>query len=228
MPERIVVSFRGVANVEEDGGQSYLERAIAIKQQCESRGATLCAWSAQTFCIDLATEDLETAVELAVFAVTIANEPGFRAGIAQGPMNAVVEAAAPEVLSWGPPLLHAVSLARIARPGEVLLDPKLVAARPGELLLLGMRVAIDGGRKVRGARLDTRAPWRKLAARSLSQMREPELIGREDINELVVPLGCVGVVRADAGVGGTRLLHEAVARMEPGRVLLVTPVGASR
>lgn len=228
MPERIVVSFRGVANVEEDGGQSYLERAIAIKQQCESRGATLCAWSAQTFCIDLPTEDLETAVELAVFAVTIANEPGFRAGIAQGPMNAVVEAAAPEVLSWGPPLLHAVSLARIARPGEVLLDPKLVAARPGELLLLGMRVAIDGGRKVRGARLDTRAPWRKLAARSLSQMREPELIGREDINELVVPLGCVGVVRADAGVGGTRLLHEAVARMEPGRVLLVTPVGASR
>jgi hypothetical protein len=230
MPERIVVSFRGVANVEEDGGQSYLDQAIAIKQQCELRGATLCAWSAQTLCVDLPTDDLEAAVELAIDAVKTGSglDSGFRAGIAQGSMNAIAEAAAPEVLSWGPPLLHAVSLARIARPGEVLIDPKLVAARPGELLLLGMRVAIDGGRKVRGARLDTRAPWRKLAARSVAFMREPELIGREEINEVVVPLGCIGVIRADAGAGGTRLLNEAIARMDPGRVLLVTPVGASR
>lgn len=230
MPERIVVSFRGVANVEEDGGQSYLERAIAIKQRCELRGATLCSWSAQTFCVDLPTADLETAIELAIDGVSIDGgiDAGFRAGIAQGPMSAVVEAAAPEVLSWGPPLLHAVSLARIARPGEVLLDPKLIAGRPGELLLLGMRVAIDGGRKVRGARLDTRTPWRKLAARSVAELREPELIGREEINELVVPLGCIGVIRAEPGAGGTRLLHEAIARMEPGRVLVVTPVGASR
>jgi hypothetical protein len=229
MPDRIVVSFRGVANVEEDGGQGYLDRAIAIKERCEVRGATLCAWSAQTFCFDLATDDLEAAVELAIEAVGSGpNAEGFRAGIAQGPMSAVVEAAAPEVLSWGPPLLHAVSLARIAKPGDVLLDPKLVAARPGELLLLGMRVAIDAGRKVRGARLDTRNPWRKLAARSVAQMREPELVGREEINEIVVPLGCVGVLRADAGDGGTRLLHEVITRLDPGRVLLVTPVGASR
>ncbi|HLM76150.1 MAG TPA: hypothetical protein VK459_25765, partial [Polyangiaceae bacterium] len=125
MPERIVVSFRGVANVEEDGGQSYLDRAIAIKQQCELRGATLCAWSAQTLCVDLPTDDIEAAVELAIDAVKTGSgiDSGFRAGIAQGSMNPVVEAAAPEVLSWGPPLLHAVSLARIARPGEVLIDP---------------------------------------------------------------------------------------------------------
>jgi len=230
MPERIVVSFRGIATVEEDGGQSYLERAIAIKDRCEQHGATLCAWSAQTLCFDLATSDLEAAIELAIDAVTDPTSPqtGFRAGIAQGAMMAVVEAATPEVLSWGAPLLHAVSLARVARSGEVLLDPKLVAARPGELLLLGMRIAVDAGRKVRGARLDTRGPWRKVAARSITQMCEPDLVGREEINDLVVPLGCVGVIRADAGAGGTRLLTEAIARMDPARVLLVTPVGASR
>lgn len=239
MPDRIVVCFRGVANVEEDGGQSYLDRAIAIKEQCERRGATLCAWSAQTFSFDLPTTELEAAVELAVECVERvervtragSGDESFRAGIAQGPMDAVVEAAAPEVLSWGAPLLHAVGLARIARPGEVLLDPKIVAARPGELLLLGMRVAFDAGdrgKKVRGARLDTRNPWRKLAAKSVALMREPELVGRDELTDLVVPLGCIGVIRADPGAGGTRLLHEAIRRLDPGRVLLVTPVGASR
>ena len=105
------------------------------------------------------------------------------------------------------------------------------ATRPGELLLLGMRVAFDGGdrgKKVRGARLDTRNPWRKLAAKSVSLMREPELVGRDELADLVVPLGCIGVIRADPGVGGTRLLTEAIQRLDPGRVLLVTPVGASR
>jgi hypothetical protein len=231
MPERIVVCFRGVANVEDDGGQGYLDRAIAIKERFEKRGATLCAWSAQTFSFDISGDELESAVELVIDAVSEAAPPDerLRAGIAQGTMIQVVEASALEVLSWGPPLINAVSLARIAKPGDVLLDPKLVANRPGELLMLGMRVAMDSGKKVRGARLDIRKPWRKQASRSVALLREPSFIARSEIfDEIVIPLGCVGLVRAAEGTGGTRLLAEAMRHLDPSRVLLVTPVGASR
>lgn len=231
MPERIVVSFRGVANVEVDGGRSYLDRAIAIKTRTEALGATLCSWSAQTFSFELDPGQLDAAVDLAVSAVreTGAAEDGFRVGIAHGPMDNLCEGTLTEVLSWGTPLLVSVSLARVARPGEVLLDPKIVASRPGEMLLSGMRVAMDSGRKVRGARLDVRQPWRKQAARRVSTLREPALVGRDAImTDLVIPLGCIGVLRAPPGAGGTRLLSELIARLAPSRSLFVTPVGASR
>jgi hypothetical protein len=229
MPERVVVTFRGVANVEVDDGQMYLARVAAIKQRFEAAGAKLCAWGAETFSFELGARDFEVAVGLAVeVAKEDAPEPSrFRVGMAMGRMIFADEGG--EGLAWGAPLLIASSLAKAARPGEVLLDPKLVASRPGELLLQGTRLAMDAGRKVRGARLDVRQPWRKLAAKDVAQLKEPELLGRDAIlAELAVPLGCVGIVRAGPGSGGTRLLAELTQKLAPSRSLLITPVGASR
>lgn len=234
MPERVVLSFRGVANVDTDGGQGYLQRALAIKEQCEKKGAVLCSWSANTFCFDLQEDQFETAVELAcqIIAEHGPTEELFRAGISQGvllPITYSGGADAHGALSWGVPLVSAVLLARIARPGDVLLDPKLSAARPSELLLLGMRSAIDGDRKVRGARLDIRKPWRKQAARDVMHMAQPALIGRDTLFlALDVPLGRAGIVRADPGTGGSRLLEAMAAHLAPLRALAVTPVGAGK
>ena len=86
-----MVTFRGVANVEVDEGVTYLARATAIRQRFEAIGATLCAWGAQTFSLELAARDFEAAVAL---VVDVANEDApapyrFRIGIAQGPMTTV-------------------------------------------------------------------------------------------------------------------------------------------
>lgn len=234
MPERVVLSFRGVANADTDGGSGYLQRALSIKEQCEKKGAVLCSWSANTFCFDLQEDQFETAVELAATLIFehAQSEEMFRAGISSGsmqPIRGAHEPAGTESLAFGLPLLSAVMLSRIARPGEVLLDPKLVAARPGELLLLGMRSAMDGDRKVRGARLDIRKPWRKQAARDVMHLSLPPLIGREaQLSALAVPLGCAGILRADPGTGGSRLLSAMVDHLAPLCSLFVTPVGAGR
>src|SRR5689334_22954021 len=119
MPERLVVSFRGAASLKGDASSTYLERALALKKRAEALGATLCAWSAQTFSFDFAPEDLEEAVDLAAAAAQDGEgtppEERFAAGLAQGSMDAVGEGGSLAVLSWGRPLVLAVSLARIAR-----------------------------------------------------------------------------------------------------------------
>src|SRR5262249_23469327 len=130
---------------------------------------------------------------------------------------------------WGPPLVVAVALARIARAGEVLLDPRLPANATGELLTRGSRVELDGGKRVRGLRLDTAQPWRRDAAKQVAKLITPPLLGRDALlEELAVPVGCLGIVRAQPGAGGTRLLEELIARGNPSRWLMVSPVGASR
>ncbi len=233
MPERVVVSFRGeVPHKTAGGGPSYLERALALKKQAEALGATLCAWSAQTFSFDFAPDEIEEAIALASLAADERGGPPgerFGAGVSQGMLDTVGEGGSLAVLSWGRPLLAAVSLARVARPGEVLLDPDLPALRSGELLTVGSRLTVDRAARVRGATLDVAEPWRRQAAASLARLREPPLVGRDAVlEELVVPLGCLAVLRADAGVGGTRLLHEITSRLAPSRALFVAPVRASR
>src|SRR6185503_9965302 len=131
MPERLVLSFRGAVppprpSIEPDPRlpgvvveSNYLQRALEMKKHAEALGATLCAWSAQTFSFDFAPEDLEEAVSL---AMTAAHEPvppeeRFGIGISQGELEVVGEGGSLAVLSWGRALVVAVSLARIAQPG---------------------------------------------------------------------------------------------------------------
>src|SRR5713101_1158013 len=134
MPERIIVSFRGIVPVVASSGPNYLERALALKKRAEALGATLCAWSASTFSFDLGPDELDEAVSLAVLAAeedAVPTDERFCVGLAQGLMSHVGEGGSLAVLSWGRPLIAAVALARIARPGEVLVDPDLPAAARG-------------------------------------------------------------------------------------------------
>jgi hypothetical protein len=80
-------------------------------------------------------------------------------------------------------------------------------------------------------KLDLVQPLRKQALARLAQMDpKPPFVGRaEELGALTsAPLGCLAVVRAAPGAGGTRLLEEASLRLRPSRVLRVGPSFAPR
>jgi hypothetical protein len=234
VPERIVVSFRGFVPLRGDGAKSYLDRALLLKQQAEAFGANLCAWGSRTFSFDFGADELEEAISLALLAESergVARRARFGVGIAQGEMRVVSEGGSLAVLSWGAGLVRSVALARIAGAGEVLVDPRLPAARRGELLSLGARLGLDPGGTVRGLPLDLETPWRRDAAEAVTRLVEPpERVGSVSAAHLEVPVGSLGLVRAPAGLGGTRLLTDWLDRLRPtlaasgGRALLVRPV----
>ncbi|WP_437279501.1 hypothetical protein WME90_02795 [Sorangium sp. So ce375] len=214
------------------GDASYLPRALALKKRAEALGATLCAWSAQTFSFEFTPDDSEEAVLLAALAAedaAVHPDARFAVGIAQGEMTYVSEAGRFTALSWGQPLLVAVMLARVALPGDVLLDPALPAVLSGELMTLGVHRGVDGARRVRGLRLDAQQPLRRQVAESVARLCKPPLVGRDaELAELAVPPGSLAIVRAEPGAGGTRLLHELERLLAPSRSLFVAPIGASR
>ncbi|WP_438018033.1 hypothetical protein WMF18_02670 [Sorangium sp. So ce315] len=214
------------------GEESYLTRALALKKRAEALGATLCAWSAQTFSFEFTPEDIEEAVLLAALAAEDASvhpDARFAAGIAQGEMTYVGEAGRFTALSWGQPLLVAVTLARVAPPGDVLLDPALPAVLSGELMTLGLHRGVDGARRVRGLRLDAQQPLRRQVVESVARLCTPPLVGRDaELAELAVPPGGLAIVRAEPGAGGSRLLLELLRLLSPSQSAFVAPVGASR
>lgn len=140
MPDRIVVSFRGM--IPPGGGAVYLERTLSLKQRAEAHGATLCAWSALTFSFDFDPDELEEAASLAALAQeSIPENERFGAGIAVGEMRVLGDGGGMAKLGWGPPLVAAALLSRDARAGEVLIDAELMAKREAELLALGFRIS---------------------------------------------------------------------------------------
>ncbi len=230
MPERIVVAFRGVGLAKPAGGLGYIDRAIAMKKRAEVHGATLCGWGAQTFAFELSPEDLEEAIALATSVVEDGSVPPaerFAVGVAHGTVTPIGESGTFATLAWGRPLVVAVLLAGLAKPGEVLVDRELPAVGTGELLWVGSRSGSRPAGRVRGVLLDVAEPWRRQAAHSVARLVEPALVGPLADLDPVVPLGCLGVVRAARGAGGTRALREIAARLDPARVLAVAPAGAS-
>src|SRR3954466_4153408 len=111
MPLRLVVSLRAVWPPDPEGGARYLARALDLKKRAEALGATMCAWSAQTFSFDFAPDDIEEAVALAVLAAseeTPSPEERFGVGLSEGMLDAVGQGSSLAVLSWGRPLVTAV------------------------------------------------------------------------------------------------------------------------
>lgn len=129
MPERIVVAFRWVGLAGPAAGSSYLERALALKKRAAVHGATLCAWSAQTFAFELLPEDLEEALSLASVVTedeAVPRDARFAVGVSIGALAPIGEAGSFATLAWGTPLVQAVELARLAQPGEVRLGPEVL------------------------------------------------------------------------------------------------------
>jgi hypothetical protein len=155
-----------------------------------------------------------------------AEPPRWRVGVAVGDLSVVRELGNFERLAVGTAASRASALARVAQPGEVLVDLALESVRAGALLGTGRRVATDRGGRLRGIVLDVHEPWRRGGAVEVERVREPRLVAREallgTILEQVQP-GGLGIVRAAPGLGGSRLLDELGRRAA--RAIAIGPAG---
>lgn len=159
MAEKIVICCRMSAA----GARGYLIRTRALTQRAEALGATLVAWGALSLSFAWDPDAIEEAIHLAVTADEDTPEGGesWVCGVAQGEMEALALTGYRAELAWGEPLVIAVTLARIARHGEVLLHASVKAALEGLLNTKEARVASDSGIEVIGVPLDTEKPWKR-------------------------------------------------------------------
>ncbi len=143
------------------GARRYLDEARALTRRAEALGAQLVGWGATTVAFAWDLDSVEEAVTLAVSLRedAVPAEGAWTCGIAEGPMEPLAPAGQRAGLAWGEPLVRLVALARIAEPGEVLVDASVTALARGELRGAGMRRGMDTGREVEGVRLDVQSPW---------------------------------------------------------------------
>lgn len=178
--EKIVLCLRMPPTGMRPGQPSgFLPRARTLAQRAEALGGTLAAWSAVTIAFSFDCDSLEEAVELVASTANegVPSDERWAAGIARGVMEPLAIAAAGDrsSLAWGEALVTSLTLARVARSGEVLVHPSAVASdTEGTLRLLDARVANDGGFEVRGIRLDAQNPWRTRPSVARMQAVRPD------------------------------------------------------
>lgn len=224
MAERIVLCFYSRSiTLRSPERANHLQTARTLRKRVEARGGRLFAWGARSIGFEFDFESIESTIDVAVQEVFGAGtEPTFSVGIASGELEPLDELAIAGMM-WGPPIVRALGLGQIARPGEVLVDPSFDAVLSGELLTTGSRLGMLGDDRLRGLRLDLQNPWRARVAQGIGNLQVPLLVGRPDLIEMLVPSGCLGVVKAGRGAGGTRFLGELARSLEPARVLRLTP-----
>ncbi|MGO9838756.1 MAG: hypothetical protein ACLP1X_31640 [Polyangiaceae bacterium] len=163
MNRHIVVAFRmPPAGMIPGADGAYLNRARSLCARGEALGGRLVAWSAVMLAIAWDADSIEEALLLATSVREGAQVPerGWAGGVAEGELEPLAPDGQRMHLAWGEALLSSVSLARVARPGEVLVDGDVRALRAGQLTLRGARSATDSGQRIRGWRLDLEAPWK--------------------------------------------------------------------
>lgn len=159
MRERIVVYFRwDLASVGSEELSAHFERARRIREHATALGGSICAWSSEGFGIELLAECVEEALVLVAQATDESTQTpelgSFGIGISQGTMFPLADVSPFGALAFGTPLVIASGLARIARPGEVLLDPEMPAVAQGEVPTYGVSAGAVGKLRLRGLVLD--------------------------------------------------------------------------
>jgi hypothetical protein len=222
MTEQLVVCFRSPELFVEPG--VYLSSAHVLVERAAALGGRLISWGATVYAFAFDLDAVQDGIELALAMLRDA-APGKEhgVGISAGPLETREEPAAHTTLTWGYPLVCSAALARAARPGEVLIDPVLGAAKRGELLTVGSRVGVYGKLRLRGLLLDVKHPWRTSLAEAAGGVMRPDFVGSRARVEIDPQPGTLSIVRAARGHGGSRLLEEIEQALEPARVLHVTP-----
>ncbi len=170
MIRHIVAAFRmSPAGMSSGPRGTYLPRARSLCARGEALGGRLVAWGAALVAIAWDEDSLEEAILLVTGNrdEPAPPEQAWACGLAEGEIEALALDGARMQLAWGEALLVAASLARVAKPGEVLVDADVRALRGGQLALHGARAASDSGQRVRGWKLDLAHPWRRHGEPSL-------------------------------------------------------------
>jgi hypothetical protein len=229
MPERLVLAFAlpGERTSEE---RSFMERARLLIARADARSGELCAWSAGSLAFSFPVSSLGDVISLARThgEETAQGERPFASGLAQGELSLLGEGVEHGELAWGAPLVAATALCLAARAGEVLVADSVKAQRTGELITGIARTGAFAGVRVRGAKLDAMQPFRAGAEANLSHLYRPDYLTIEDPASLVWMPGTLSILRADPGMGGSRLLAEVQARVSPAPVLCLRPAGSSK
>jgi hypothetical protein len=144
---------------------AYLSRARSMCARGEALGGRLVAWSAALLAMAWDPDSIEEALLLgtSIREEALSAERAWSSGMAEGELEPLSPEGARMQLAWGDALVSAASLARVAKPGELLVDGDVRALRAGQLTLLGARAATDAGQRVRGWRLDLEHPWKRSA-----------------------------------------------------------------
>jgi hypothetical protein len=225
--ERILICFwlteSGTAGGSERG---FLERARALVKQAEPHGGSLVSWGGAHVGLLFEPEAIEEGVALVAAALADTREGELPWGVALAQGEFVQEKAGHHEIVGSMALAEAEALARIAQPGDVLVAESLAAFASGEMLTVGRRSGIDRGKRIRAARLDCKRPWKKEAMAHIAQIRTTALVGREDPSALLWMPGTLSILRADPGLGGSRVLADLRRLVEPGPCLVVTPSGS--
>ncbi len=186
---------------------------LELLGRANAQGARVVAWQSGMVAFDFAPDAIEDAIELVV-----ALPPQSSAGLAQGVLTVLVDAASTVALSSGEAMRKAVQLSRIARVGEVLLSPALPQAQSGEVLTRGSRLGLLGKERVRGLRLDRTLPLRPGALPQLPA--QPQWLSRV-LPDPPGPGECVEIC-APRGGGGSRALLE-LSQRHRGKVMTLVP-----
>jgi len=169
--KRIVVAFATRVGADAvRNPERYLQRIVELRERAETLGGRLCSSGAETVAFEFAGDAVEEAVSLSI-AASHPRSFSLGAGIGEGDLSPLGGAGAASQPSWGSALLTALALAKMARPGEVLIQRDMAAVGSGEVKTRGTRTKKDGAHKIKGLLVDSERPLRRpLAEKNLLEL----------------------------------------------------------
>lgn len=219
MAELIVVAFRLAPDAAAweptfGGAPAGIARVRSLCSRGEALGARIVAWTPGALAMAWDFESLEESILLASSALEDADhaQAAWACGLAEGELEPFFGEDARVQPSWGEPLVVATALARMARPGEVLVDGRVRALREGSLSLLGVRVGVSAGRRLQGWRLDVAQPWKTGAAEAATAFGGDE-VSTSEVLQIIDAAPPTPFAGADDLRGGAGAIEPLLARV---------------
>ncbi len=144
MSSSVVVCFRWGSELADAGVGP--EIALRLGKQAEALGALLCAFASGEMAVAFAGTDHDEAVHFAARSMRqVDARASLRVGVGAGALAPLFETGRFVTISSGEALECAAALARLARPGEALIDGELEGAADGSLCATRTGASVQAG-----------------------------------------------------------------------------------